>query len=177
MALPGMLAAAALRVFARGSFSRDFSALSSRQQSAEGLDKAVDVVLGIVDMRADPHPAEPRRDINALGREFPDQALGHAAAEAEAENVRRAQRFIRERNAVAAQAAGEPFGQHGKPLADRRAAPGRDLLDTHRRHFQRDEMIALPHVEAARIADIVEILEIPVGLGIYTAPAGAGLLE
>src|SRR5271154_6418069 len=58
-------------------------------QPVKHFDKTVDVGLVVVDVRTDPQPAKPRREVDILGGEPPDQSIPHAAPKAETQNVRR----------------------------------------------------------------------------------------
>ena len=58
-----------------------------------------------------------------------------------------------------------------------RCAPVGHHLHADRGHLHRDEMIALAHVEAPRIANVTDICEIDRVLGAHVAAAGRGLLE
>src|SRR4029453_1829242 len=53
----------------------------SQGNALEHLDEAVDVLLVVVDVRADPEPPEPRRGIDVLRRELLRQVVGHALGE------------------------------------------------------------------------------------------------
>src|SRR5580704_8432712 len=56
----------------------------------------------------------------------------------------------------------KPRRQHGETLADGATAPCCDLLYAERRHFQRDKMIALAHIEAPRAVGIIDVAEIDI---------------
>src|SRR5262247_1997693 len=53
---------------------------------AKGRNKALDVVLVVVDVRTDAHASDARRDIDLLLRQLLDQPFGHAARKAQAQD-------------------------------------------------------------------------------------------
>ena len=61
-----------------------------------------------------------------------------------------------------AQAVGDPLGQHREPRDDGGGAPLRHHLHADRGHLQRDEVVALAHVEAPRTVDIARVGEVGV---------------
>ena len=62
-------------------------------------------------------------------------------------------------------------------LRYRRSAPFGQHFHADRRHLHRDEVVALAHVEAARVADVAEIGEIDRVLRAHVAAAGRNLLQ
>src|SRR6266852_7553821 len=100
-------------------------------------------------MRADAQSPEAWCDVYLLLRQLLDQATRHAARKARAENVWRAQALIGNQHAGIAQAFGDASGEHAQPRHDRIAAPSRHHLHSERGHLERDEMVALAHVEPA----------------------------
>ena len=84
---------------------------------------------------------------------------------------------LRHTDADAAYACRDPFRQHGEALRDRRRPPIGQHLHADRGHLHRNEMIALAHVEAPGIADVIEIAEIHRVLGAHVAAAGGSLLQ
>ena len=91
--------------------------------------------------------------------------------------MRRPQSALKHLGAEAAHAVRDPFGQHGKSFRDGRRAPVGDHLHADRGHLQRNEMIALAHVETPGVADIGQVGEIDLVLGAHVAAGGCRLLE
>src|SRR5260370_27853947 len=58
---------------------------------AEHLDKALDVLLVIVDVRADAQPPQSRSGVHVLGRQLLRQVGRHAVGETDAQDMRRPQ--------------------------------------------------------------------------------------
>src|SRR4051812_36032976 len=102
------------------------------------------------------------------GKSF-DQSLWHSLRKAKAQDMWRPQRALGDIDAETAHAVGDSIGQHRKALCNGRRAPFGDHLHADRGHLQRNEMIALAHVEAPGVADVTEIGEIDVVLGAYVA--------
>jgi hypothetical protein len=149
----------------------------SGKQLVKRLKKTVYVGLVIVNVRADAQAAKPRSNVNPLSRKATHNLLRHAVAKAKADNVGRPEACLRHRKAFAAQTMREPRRQRCKPRGNLRSAPFRHELHSDRGHLHRDEMIALAHVEAPRIAHISGVGEIGVLFGAHSAAAVAGLLK
>src|SRR6516164_6797964 len=77
--------------------------ISRTRQPPKGCDKAVDVFLVVVDVRADPHAAHAGRDVDALRRQPLDQASRHAGRKLHAQDMRRPHRGSGYSHAVVAQ--------------------------------------------------------------------------
>ena len=127
-----------------------------RQQPAEGLDEAVDVGLVVVDVRADAQAAErgaPCRSFSAASRST--SRLGMPFGKLDAQDVRRAQRGSREARRRGSR---RPSASRAVSMASRSThrigAPLGHHLHADRRHLHGDEVVALAHVEAPRIADV-----------------------
>src|SRR5262245_57366604 len=158
--------------------SRGDAGSSSRtRQPAKGCDKAVDVVLVVIHVRADAHAADAGRDVDALRRKPFDQASRHAGWKMQTEDMRGPHRGIGNRHTAVAQLIRETRREHAQPSLDRVAAPLRHHLHSDRRHFQRDEMVALAHIEAPRAGDEFGIAIIALPLRGDGAAAIAGLLQ
>src|SRR5262245_3242945 len=156
---------------------RSMASGSGTHQPAEGSNAAVDVLLVIVDVRADAQASDPGRDVDLLRGQPLDQAVRHAARKPQAQDMRRAHRGVGNAYTAIAQRARQPRGERAEPRRDRIAAPLRDQLHSDRCHLQRDEMIALAHVEAARACDEFDVAVVGLALGGDGAAAVAGLLE
>src|ERR1043166_56736 len=96
---------------------------SSTHHSMKDSDEAVDVDLVVVDVRADAQAAEPRSDVDVLGRQALEQPLRHAARKAQAENMRRAPARGGNGPAAIGSPGAEPVGEHAQAANDRRGAP------------------------------------------------------
>ena len=129
----------------------------SCKQPVKRLKKAVYIGLVVVNMRADAHAAKPRGHVNPFSGKTTYNLLRHAVAKAEADNVRSPKARFGHQKLFTAQTIRKPRRQRGKPRGDRRSAPFRHELHSHRGHLHRDEMIALAHVEAPRIVHITGV--------------------
>ena len=92
---------------------------------AEHFDEALDVLLVVVDVRADAQPAEPRRGIDVLRGELLGQIGRHALGEAEAEHVRRAQLRSSTLTPGLREPVGQPAVSIGKPRRRSARCPSR----------------------------------------------------
>ncbi len=79
--------------------------------------------------------------------------------------------------AAVAQGVGEPCGERGEPRRHGLAAPLRQQLHADRRHLERDEMVALAHVEAARAGHEGGVAIVDLPLRRDGAAAIGGLLQ
>src|SRR5215468_5375815 len=111
------------------SFGRGDAGSSSRtRQSAKGCDKAVDVVLVVIHVWADPHAADAGCDVDLLRRQPFDQAGRHAGGKMQTQDMRGPQRGIGNRHTAVAQSVREPRRKHAQPSLHRIAAPLRHHL-------------------------------------------------
>src|SRR5262245_45846270 len=106
------------------SFGRGDEGSSSRtRQPAKGCDKAVDVVLVVVHVGADPYAADAGRDVDALRRKPLDQAVRHAGRKLQTQDMRGPHRGIGNRHAAVAQFTRQPRRERAQPSLHRIAAP------------------------------------------------------
>ena len=105
-------------------------------------------------------------------------SVGHALREAHAQDVRGAQvRLGRTTTPAAASPSASRAVSMASRADDRGAAPFGHHLHADRRHLHGDEVVALAHVEAPRIADVVDVREVDILLGAHRAAPVARLLQ